>query len=102
MNKQEQIEKMTRLICEDDTPYGDEEDKIECKDCCCYKDKRCTLYQDTATSITNAGYINGTDFVEWLKNKGDHFSCETDSEIEWNAIDVEDLPDLLQEYLKGE
>lgn len=95
MNKQEQIEKMVRLICDDDTPYGDEEDKINCNECPCYKNKQCELYQREATSFVEAGYINGTDFVEWLKEK-----CRYDG----NKVCVwrKNLDGLLQEYLKGE
>lgn len=95
MNKQEQIEKMARMICEDDTPYGDEEDKVNCNECPCYKNKQCELYQREATSFVEAGYINGADFVEWLKHKTLDPICRAKME---NFM----FDSLLQEYLKGE
>lgn len=103
MNKQEQIEKMTRMICEDDTPYGDEEDKVNCNECPCYKNKQCELYQKTATSLVKAGYINGADFVSKV-------AWELADKIVWEnhgrIFDLEEinqiLNEALQEYLKGE
>lgn len=101
MKRQEQIEKMARLICEDDIPYGDEEDKIKCKDCCCYKNKHCTLYQNEATNFVNAGYINDADFVEWLKNS--RFVKPYMDDVDYcMGVDVEKFTEALQEYLKDE
>lgn len=98
MNKQEQIEKMVRMICEDDTPYGDEEDKVNCNECPCYKNKQCELYQREATSFVEAGYINGADFVEWLKKE-----IKEAEFLEGKKVRTKMLVDkALQEYLKGE
>ena len=104
MNKQEQIEKMARVMCEGDTPYGDEGDKINCNECPCYKNKQCELYQKTVTSLMQAGYINGADFVKVLKAKMHEDNIEqlcqdgaVDEEYIFDCID-----EALQEYLKGE
>lgn len=49
--------------------------------------------EECAEEIINAGYINGEDFVEWLKDN-------------WNIVArdivIESLTKALQEYMKGE
>lgn len=99
MNKQEQIEKMTavlscdRCTCVDGTtisnkcPEMSERNFIPCK----FKD----TIRMVATILTEAGYINGADFVEWLKHKTLDPICRAKME---NFM----FDSLLQEYLKGE
>lgn len=48
--------------------------------------------------LIQARYINGADFVEWLKSKyADLYYLDT-----FNRMDVFDIAEALQEYMKGE
>lgn len=84
MNR-EQIEKMTIAMCDEDS----------CRHSCpAYEDDgTCNYYKKEALRLANKGYINGADFVEWLKDN-------------WNIVArdivIESLTEALQEYLKGE
>lgn len=102
MNKQEQIEKMTavlscdRCTCVDGTtisnkcPEMSERNFIPCK----FKD----TIRMVATILTEAGYINGADFVEWLEKV-----IEKEEFLEGKKVKTKTLIDkALQEYLKGE
>lgn len=84
MNKQEQIEKMAKVISNSCDREGIA--------------KRCP--ERIAFALAEAGYVNGADFVEWLKNK---YKAEYDR---WKgvaiSIRIDDIEELLQEYLKGE
>lgn len=97
MNKQEQIEKMTTMIacgncgrCSWDCP----------EDC----DGKCYVKEGskpTANLLVSKGYINGADFVEWLK-KSKYVKPYMDDVDYCFGINVERLDEALQEYLKGE
>lgn len=78
MNKQQQIEKMAIDIVSDIL--------LEC------------TAQETAEHLIGKGYINGADFVEWLKHRYtyDHWKGAR------VTISFEQLSEALQEYLKGE
>lgn len=94
MNKQEQIEKLaTALACGNcGQPSWD-----------CPEDEGLKCYvkeasKPKATLLVNNGYINGVDFVEWLKSKyADLYYLDT-----FNRMDVFDIAEALQEYMKGE
>lgn len=84
MDKQEQIEKMY-----EDIPsfVGDK-----------YRYGACVHHRELlAEALVNAGYINGADFVEWLKKdiEGKHW-------LGYVQIIKNYLDKALQEYLKGE
>lgn len=76
MNKQEQIEKMSEILHKD-LGIG-------------------TTAEITAKTLFLKGYINGADFVKWLKSRFDHWKGVAIS------IRIDDIEKLLQEYLKGE
>lgn len=91
MNKQEQIEKMKKAMC-----Y-----KPSCKKCTYFKDKHCYYYAGDAKRLIEAGYINGADFVDWLKSS--RFVKPYMDDMDYcMGIDIEVLAEALQEYLKGE
>lgn len=96
MNKKEQIEKMAKAINE--TTFSGDGFVIG-------RSKKGTLEIEDKTDtrlvakwIIERGYINGADFVEWLKNRFtyDHWKGVT------VHISLNDLDEALQEYLKGE
>lgn len=80
MNKQEQIEKMAQ----------EGRDNLIATN---YQDK--TDIERLCKALYHAGYINGADFVEWLKEK-----CTFDGHR--LAFDKDEFDTALQEYLKGE
>lgn len=88
MNKQEQVEKMQSIalmaidISIGDNDYAGSEDKEEAA-------------QYVAEDLQEAGYINGADFVEWLKHSGFVTPC-SESIVTW------ELDEALQEYLKDD
>lgn len=90
MNKQEQIEKMARDMCDGCSDAH----KIppECK-----PSNHCLIFHNVEHAV-EAGYINGADFVEWLKHRYtyDHWKGAR------VTISFEQLSEALQEYLKGE
>lgn len=56
------------------------------------------IAEQSADELIEAGYINGADFVEWLKSKyADLYYLDT-----FNRQDVFEIDQALQEYLKGE
>lgn len=90
MNKQEQIEKMIDVMV-------DSEDCIKAM----YGKRLDTDYRVVANTFVEAGYINGADFVEWLKSS--RFVKPYMDDIDYCiGIDVEVLAKALKEYLKGE
>lgn len=80
MNKQEQIEKMAQ----------EGRDNLIATN---YQGK--TDIERLCKALYHAGYINGADFVEWLKEK-----CQYDGHTV--GVWQNNLDGLLQEYLKGE
>ena len=61
------------------------------------------IAEESADELIKAGYINGADFVEWLKerygkaytvDRGDYVVVET-------SIPAKDLDKALREYMKG-
>lgn len=93
MNKQEQIEKMAKAINE--TTFSGDGFVIG-------RRKKGTLEIEDKTDsrlvakwLIERGYINGADFVEWMKSKYDHWKGVAIS------VRIDDIEDLLQEYLKG-
>lgn len=93
MNKQEQIEKMAIAMCKD--PVG-------CDFCHhCFKGEFDCDEHMFAENAVEEGYINGADFVEWLKSS--RFVKPYMDDIDYcMGIDIEVLAEALQEYLKGE
>lgn len=99
MNKQEQIEKMAKAINE--TTFSGDGFVIG-------RRKKGTLEIEDKTDtrlvskwLIERGYINGADFVEWLKSS--RFVKPYMDDIDYcMGIDVEVLAEALQEYLKGE
>lgn len=97
MNKQEQIEKMAEILscnrctCADGNtisnkcPEMSEKNFIPCK----FKD----TMRVAATILTEAGYIKGVDFVEWLKSR-QKLEPPYDDDCLCGYIDVDDLDDL--------
>lgn len=95
MNKQEQIEKMAQAMCDGCSDAH----KIppECK-----PSGDCVIFHSAENAI-EAGYINSSDFVEWLKEKyGDLFYEIVLRETGYPYREQVDLDKALQEYLKGE
>lgn len=90
MNKQEQIEKMAKET------QGCEYDDRNCEDCWQKQQNECTYYI-VAKSLVGSGYINGADFVEWLKENAVSMTAHG---AEYIAVGR--LAEALQEYLKGE
>lgn len=86
MNKQEQIEKMAKNM-------SHKESICRQSDCnkCSYAKRFCPL-KHNAKVLVEAGYINGADFVEWLK-KHPYFGM---------LCPNPEYEEALQEYLKGE
>lgn len=88
MNKQEQIEKMAQ----------EGRDNLIATN---YQGK--TDIERLCKALYHAGYINGADFVEWLKEKyGDLFYEIVLRETGYPYREQVDLDKALQEYLKGE
>lgn len=59
------------------------------------------IAEQSAEELIKAGYINGVDFVEWLKSS--RFVKPYMDDIDYcMGIDIEVLAEALQEYLKGE
>lgn len=67
----------------------------ECSDCPLYNDGCSGL---RAVLIHEKQLLR--EFVDWLQDKGDTYSFDGDSDIQVDAIDVSDLPDLLEVFLK--
>lgn len=91
MKKQEQIERiesiLTDVLCQKSKDVN-EFVSMQSRD----------IALQGAKALTNKGYINGADFVEWLKDK---WSLK----FEWHnmtCVSAGDLNEALQEYLKGE
>lgn len=91
MNRQEQIEKMANDMVGEidyDVNYYSDDNYSEV----------IIDYKTTAKNIVEKGYINGADFVEWLKSKyADLYYLDT-----FNRQDIFEIDQALQEYLKGE
>lgn len=83
---QKQIEKMIDVMC-------DSEDCIKAMN----GGRLDTDYRVVAKTFIEAGYINGADFVEWLKERWSlNFECHN-----MTCVSAGDLDEALQEYLKG-
>lgn len=54
-----------------------------------------------ANTFIEAGYINGADFVKYLKSQQE-LEPPYDDDCLCGYIDVDKLDELLQDYLKGE
>ena len=92
MNKQEQKRKLSQVICGN-----------------CDGNARTLCSCPQVSRILQAGYINGADFVEWLKTrlKQEQGNASNVPSHAWDickglqrAIDI--IDEALQEYLKGE
>lgn len=99
MNMQEQIEKMAKILQDGELDY--QRGKFDRKEFSSDVVVNIGLQRLAGSkALIKAGYINGTDFVEWLKNK---YKAEYDR---WKgvaiSIRIDDIDELLQEYLKGE
>lgn len=81
MNKQEQIEKMSEILHKD-LGIG-------------------ATAEITAKTLFLKGYINGADFVEFLKSQQE-LEPPYDDDCLCGYVDVDKLDEYLQEYLKGE
>lgn len=88
MNK-EQIKKIVAAIAKGHQSY--------CAGKICEAGKEHGVFGHYAEELLKAGYINGTDFVEWLKK-----NLWYDSTTASYVITEDDLAESLQEYLKGE
>lgn len=88
-HKQEQIEKMAKAMCEGCSDAHKIPPECNPRPACC-------VWENAARAI-NAGYINGADFVEWLKENAVVLAVHKDE-----YISVRRLNEALQEYLKGE
>ena len=92
-SRQEQIEKMVTILacgrCGQLSWDCPEDEGLKC-----YGKEEA---RPTATLLVSKGYINGADFVEWLKTKFLYLINEAG-----HVVDIRTLDEALQEYLKGE
>lgn len=59
------------------------------------------IAEESADELILAGYINGADFVEWLREKGYGHLYHHNSQY-MSGVGLVDVETALQEYLKGE